>query len=470
MQDDDDDGENESGSALKITPYAMPTMPVAGSVVSAAADVSAPGAPLTGAGGLSGGIVLGKSATSVPSDSITSSSGVNLTKVSNSVVGLKASTTSSGVWGKKPAVVAPPPEPAAGNADILSGMTIAGGSQTADVFSQQEVVSPTVVPAPVAAPAAPATVVEPEKSKELCEKEKLAAQLFGGLNSSSASGIGSRRRSTNPRTKATIGRTTTPPPLPQVSSAAAASHSEDFLDLMGDDNATSTAEPPNGADMFSGMDIGAGTAQTLQPAAVAHDLFDCMDFGSTAAASPPVPPTVENGLDILGDIPVEASTTPFLMNDISGIMSQFDVGASAPVCTLQSRTSIVQPHPMNTQEFGGKWGRMTVELKNSFACSEHIRTLTSLQSIMTKVIGDGNGEDTLGVCSGGNSYYHVESIQQTNEAIFSGLSGAETILVHIKIVPSRNRCDVMIKCCDRAVASKVMEELGNAQCGRLVVQ
>ena len=89
-----------------------------------------------------------------------------------------------------------------------------------------------------------------EKPRELTEKEKLAAALFGGVATSggASSGVG-RGRKSNPPTSTSTGA----PSIPLTTSAPAPSASND-LDLLGfGGGAPAPAPAAGGLDLFGGL-------------------------------------------------------------------------------------------------------------------------------------------------------------------------------------------------------------------------
>jgi len=451
--EDEEEGGDAGGGGLNITPYAMPVMPAAGSVnVSGVDTVEAPGAP----GAAKGGIVLGGGAPNSV-ESITSASGTNLTLNANTIVGIK-SATAGNIWGKKMAPVEPPTPPPAppatnmtpngGMDDMMSGMTLSSGAA-----------NPTPPPAPVPA--------EPEKPRELTQKEKMAAAMFMGMGApaaktstgSSGAGINNRRRSTSPTPGALPAAKASPPPAP--------AGDDDMFSGMSVGGAAPVPSTGGGDSMFDGMDIGGAPAPPV-PASTGGGMFDGMEVGgSLTPASPPAKPA-DDILDLFADM----SAAPVPQNQA---MSQFDSppagSATPPPVPMQppanSGPPAVTPVGMNTAQFGGKWGQLQHEVKNSLPCTSGIRTLELLRAVLTtNTHQGGSGGDVFAMGAVVGAFHHIESIAPTNEAIFACAPGDrpnDTILVHIKLIPARNKCDVIVKGTSRDACMIGMTELCTPQ-------
>lgn len=449
--DDDDDDIAANTGGLKITPYAMPVMPPAGTV-----NVNSTADPTQETPVAKVGIVLGGGAQNSV-ESITSASGMNLTANTNTIVGIK-SATSGNIWGKKMEPVEPPtPAPAASAVtdsnmdDMMSGMTLSGGPGAAPASN-------------VNMPPTPPVPAEPEKPRELTQKEKMAAAMFMGIggpapkaNTGSGGGISSRRRTASPPPSNLPVAALSPPAAPPAS--------------VGDDDMFSGmsvggAAPPvpvsssGGAGLFDGMDVGSA-APPAAPAPSGGGMFDGMDIGGAPAA--PVSKPVDNTLDIFA----EMSAAPAYQNPTShNNMSQFDSpgGSSSPPPPIPAPSGppAVTPIVMNTAQFGGKWGQLQHEVKNSLPCAAGIRTLELLRSTLTTNTYQAGGGDVFAMGPTVGAFHHIESIAPTNEAIFSCAPGDkpnEMVLIHVKLIPARNKCDVIVKGTSREACMTGMTEL-----------
>jgi hypothetical protein len=121
---------------------------------------------------------------------------------------------------------------------------------------------------------------------------------------------------------------------------------------------------------------------------------------------------------------------------------------------------------MNTAQFGGKWGQLQHEVKNSLPCSAGIRTLDLLRQTLTTNTHQSAGGDIFAMGPVVGAFHHIESIAPTNEAIFAcapGTNPNEAVLVHIKLIPNRNKCDVIVKGTSRDACMIGMTELCSPQ-------
>ena len=99
---------------------------------------------------------------------------------------------------------------------------------------------------------------------------------------------------------------------------------------------------------------------------------------------------------------------------------------------------------MTTSEFGQRWLQLSAEVKQSIVCPG-IRSLESLRNAMVRV------------------FYHVESIQNSGEAIFSATGAAGgSVLVHIKLQPLRQGADITVKSSAREVCSAELAPIVSA--------
>ena len=231
--------------------------------------------------------------------------------------------------------------------------------------------------------AAPAPV--PAKPREPTEKEKMAAALFSGFDGSSASSSGNGASSRRPRASDKSPAVIAVAPVVPISSA---STSDDLLGVGGDEVVLdgNSSAPSSGG----GGGVGGG------------GLFDDMDdltlLSGPSSAPPPVPPP-----------PIESGDDDLLFGGMS-------FNSTEPAAAGTGAT----PLRLTTPEFGAKWGSNPAEAKRNIpigACGAE--NLSQLQSAL-----EGTG-----------CYAHVESIGQTNEAIYAASSSTGTVmLVHIKLL------------------------------------
>jgi len=421
---DEDDGDDESKkSQLKITPYAVPSLP-------AAVSNGMINAPALGGNPLMGGGVPSSSGAPImaplTSQTIATAQG-------NQLLG----AAKGGIWGRKPEP-APAPQPSpmastpaapaspmhtnvsnASTAGSFGGTTPAYGSTTPNSASsgnlqQQENV--------------------PQAPRELSEKEKQAAALFGGLGGGGASSRAAKpaqRRSTTATRNGSISNASTaspaqqppqqqqqqyPAPMPPVApepspvppqvpatpvQAAPASVELLELDLLGDEVA---APAPHQQHSNAPIPLLSATAATSAPPQTPAPI--------TAPAPAAAPP---------------ASTMNAISDAFAGLMSDAE---GTPAAQAIEATPQVMPLVIVTAEFGKRWGSTPFEVKQSVPIA--LAPLTTLEQLRRAMP---------------TAYHHVESIPASLEAIFAATvtTTGSVILVHVKIQAARQACDIVIK-------------------------
>lgn len=398
-EDDDDDDDvyqysSKKVSAFKVTPYEKPTKP---------------GTSFTSVS--MGGI--GSSSSSVPSSStsgVTPPPGAYGANNTMTQGGGHVGNTNSGepqlnirnvanVWGKGGLTSSGgvPPAPAPVSSHVPAPTPAATTSSWSSSYSAKPISQPSVPPP------------EPVKSEEQLRKEKMAAALFGGAQTSHRSPARIARR-TAPR--ATESRTVVsdPAPTPMASVAPAAPAAApvaapappapevDLLDFMSDPSPAPTSDP--------GVDILAPTP-IIEP----------------EPEPEPTPPPEVN--------PVEVD--PFAASGLLDGLSDKPLDALVSDNKFQHNGQTLAPLQITTPQFGQKWGS-----------TPHSSPLSATSSKCATLDGFMDLCKTVGA-------HAIESIPSTNEGICAGmLGGSNVVLIHGK-VSSGGRVDVTIKSTDESL-------------------
>ena len=458
----DDDGSAKR-SLLKVTPYEMPALPVAVSnamsilPASAASNIISPPAP-------PGPTALGPA---ISNQQINSSSA---TAQGNQLIGTRGAQQ---VWGKK--VEPPPPPPAA----PVVPNSVASANPTSP---SSQTISAAASDSPSTSNSGPSThlVGAPieNKPKVLTEKEKMAAALFGGVGggsgkaSSAAAGANKKKvpqgvLATGPTTGVAWGgaASSLSPTAAGSSSLLATTPAVATTNTSAPIVPTSVAAPVS---IFSDLERNLAPATITVPAVSAPvaassanllDMLDTSDFTPVApsprAAPPPVPvfaappspqPSVPvqsmsgNGVQksMAGGVPSQS---------ISDAFSDMLLTASSPNSSSFPSTDdsdFIRPLQINTAEFGRRWGSNPAEAKRSV--SSALGNLDHLRSAMPP------------------RYQHIESIANTQEAIFAAThtSLGSTVLVHVKLAAARRSVDVTVKSTVADLCNREATAISNA--------
>ncbi len=107
----------------------------------------------------------------------------------------------------------------------------------------------------------------------------------------------------------------------------------------------------------------------------------------------------------------------------------------------------VRPLAITTAEFGKRWGQSPFEAKQSIHCNA--QNLEQLRTSMPPTL------------------HHVESIQNTSEAIFAATVTAigSVILVHVKLNAMRRVADVVVKSAAHEVSVRELAQITHALSG-----
>ena len=221
----------------------------------------------------------------------------------------------------------------------------------------------------------------PYESKvvELTEKEKMAAALFGGISTRAGGGgqTAANRRNRNSNI-----------------------------------NSNHPTPAPVSAPVFAPVITPAPAPAPPVPAPLTPSM-DLLDMGFDV--SPPPPPNSNSNnpptslLDPFGSMSMEPATT----NN----------------STFSHNNENIHPHNINTQTFGGCWGKGTNQTSTAISTPVDF----SLESLAAKMIHGG--------------FAVVETIAATNETICAGTFGdsGAVILLHSKFTSGKMRADVTLK-------------------------
>jgi AP-4 complex subunit epsilon-1 len=418
FNDADDDGAKET--TLKITPYAKPSQPVAAPNLGLVSSASSAGGSASSSGGAG------------PSASMTQAPIPAASQQGNQLItsGLKGV---SGPWGRKVEPVATPdpvvpPSPAASS--IASG------------FSSPAPVATSTTSTPVAAPA-PA----PDAPRVLTEKEKMAAALFGGVAGGAKAGAGNRRKS------ATTGGPAAPSP------SASAASLIDSSPMVASPAPVPAPQPQQSNELFDLMSMSTQPAvysPAPAPAPMSVDIFDNMLMPSNPAPAPPAvpspsavptPTSASRITDVFADMsmnapPVQMSPAVSPVRPM-GMDAFNNMNMSSPTLSYTASSPEARPLNLTTAQFGQRWGSVPFEVKKSVSCKA--RNLEQLRQSMPQTLG------------------HVESIQQSTEAIYASTVGASSVvLVHVKLHPGRMAADLIIKATTTDICNQQLNFIANA--------
>jgi AP-4 complex subunit epsilon-1 len=429
------DDESDKKSTLKVTPYAAPRMPVA-------ATPNLPAAPLP--------TMTPAAPTTTPLSPALANVQVPSSTQGNQLLG----TRGNAVWGKKMEPV-PAPVPVVQQQQQQQPMTDesdADRSMHASSFTSSSTAAVQLIPAgnniwsnsgastlsvpsnTLAPPATPAVL--PAAPRELTEKEKMAQALFGGVNKPAATG--SKRRTS----------TVTPTPAAAAAPAAAPAAAAPVAvsnDLFSGMSAPAPVVPssssvsssshvgPQGSllDMSDDIPTHIPVRTFATTATTPHMMANMLDFSTPSVSSaPPQPPVMQTPFAPSPAPPV--APQPVATSVISDVFGNLDL--SGAVMTTSSPVDAgLRPLPINTAEFGRRWGTCRSEAKQSVSLAHWSRLdLDNLRRALPP------------------TWHHVESIPNTHEAIFAAMSGANpatssVLLLHIKLQPARRACDVLVK-------------------------
>jgi AP-4 complex subunit epsilon-1 len=270
-----------------------------------------------------------------------------------------------------------------------------------------------------------AASAEPEKPKELTEKEKMAAALFGGFGGGSGAGGGKGKVGISSRR----GRGAT---------SAACADGGGGGDLLGVNSAATPAVPA------AAVDFGGSTAMSSDPS----DLFGGMTINAPAttggASASDSSPAV--GMPAPPPVPVANSndTTDLLFSGMS-VGNSVTQPPPVPAMPGADDDDMMRPLFIATPQFGEKWGTLAGESTRSRGTAS-IKSLGALRGAM----------------EGSGFFAHVETIEATSEAIFAATVNASggDVLCHVKL--NVDSADITVKAGNNGESAAALEALSVA--------
>lgn len=435
--EEDDVSIDSQQSKLKITPYAVPTLPAAqtnGMIVGAAGPLGGPS---------SMGATVPNAFGGAPMSALTSQSIANAQ--GNQLLGVAKSANQ--VWGKKPEPPPPMPQAAAAPPSPMSASGSSANSFPAHVsgpYGNQSGSAPSSSGAGAGAGGGGVQNPVQQAPRELSEKEKQAAALFGGLSggpsASRASKPVQRRGSAlnNASSRTAPIAAATPDSTPSVASQPEPAHSEPVPQPA---PAVVTTPAPTPAPAPS-------PAPAPEVELLDLDLLDMHSPPSApiplhvpVAATPATPTPAVLPKQALPPTPPAAPAAP-AVNTISDAFAGFMMDNASPSgssTTVAEGSANVMPLVIVTAEFGKRWGSTPFDVKTSIPCAAN--NITSLEQLRRAIPP---------------SYHHVESIPATQEAIYAATitSTGSVILVHVKLHAARKQADVVVKSNSKEVCAK----------------
>ena len=254
----------------------------------------------------------------------------------------------------------------------------------------------------------PAVAAEVPKSKELIEKERMAAALFGGVIPGQAP----------PPPTQKSAPVTAPPPVPRGSTFAPQAPAPEIFDLL---------------------DFGAPAVVAPAPAGVPDlDIF----APQSVAASAPIAPIVEtvSDDDLDDPVPLPVAIDPFAASGLLGGLVDTPLTSFEASSKFEYHGNKLSPLPISTAQFGQQWGMCPVTSPVSVVSGK----VTSLERCME-------------ICAEIGAH-KVEAIAATNEGICAGnVGGSFVVLIHTKVTPlgGASKVDVTIKSTDAGVGSQL---------------
>lgn len=444
--DDDDDVYGEGGatgaSAFKMTPYEKPTEKTYGQ-----GHMHGLGSTSMGPTGAAN-VTLPPGAAGINSPT---SGGMNPMPVAQPSGQPELTLRSTAnVWGKKstPAAAAAAPAPMAPSTNSFANTTNNSFANTNTATSNSYGGSSTYggssgyggygASQPAAAP------VEPQKTAEQIQKEKMAAALFGGISATQPSApppppasapspaINTPGGQWGAKPVAAAAPTPTPaaPAAPAPAPVPMAAAPAPEVDLLGFDAPATTTTS-------STVDMLAPTALMDEPVAPTPVVAPPAPEPEPAAPPPPAAP-VDPFADA-GLLDGVAQTTLPSLSSSDGLNSaKYEFGGSP-----------ITPLTINTPQFGERWGSCPSTHPISIPSSSSVNTLSKFMALCERA-----------------GLHKVEEIVATNEGIAacSSLGGSAIALVHGKISPlpgGNSRVDVTVKSTDPSLGQGLSLYLQN---------
>lgn len=376
----DNTDESDKKKTLITTPYEMPKLPPATSGLGVL-----PGAPVAPTGPTPLGPAIN-----------------NMTPQLNANQGNNLINTRgvAQVWGKKaPEPVSPAPAPSVTSTSTSAPTTPSlNTTGVASVWGNTTPSSSSTPAAPTAPVAPTPTEQGPVAPRELTEKEKMAAALFGGVAKSTTT-TSKRKSTTSSSATTTAPSASSPPPVPSAS-----------------------------MDLFSGMST--VTAPPAAPAAPSStmDLFSGMN--TTPAPSTPAP------VNLFDTTPIQP-TSNSLLDDFSGLSMSSPVPAPAPVSSMT-------PLVINTAEYGKRWGSCPVDLRSSISFPD-----ISLDKLCYAMPSQFHHVESI-LATNEAIFSSIEN------------STGSVVLVHAKVHKERGVVDILVKSINQTLCQRESNEISQA--------
>lgn len=439
------EGREMKEPGLKLTPYAKPEMPSSAAAIPGGAGsgnllagLSLNSASLSSGGG--GGVGLQKPAAGPGQGSRQGLRPVaQVWSRQGAVMGSKVSAASSGTSpGVTPSPISQTLVSSGPSQEAIEGQAASNleNKRSNGSGSRQEAATP----------------------RELTEKEKMAQALFGGMGTSSSTGVGRAPWGVNGSgggggpAKITASRTARQGGQQQQPPSIFTDGGVDLLDMDGTAVKSSTRGSRASVPAFP---VSASPhASTKLSAAATPSLLDFGDEKivskpTSASASVPTPtfPTTATSSSLSSSV----SSTPAQMDPFASLSS---VGPRNPEPSLPGGARFshngrgLQPLAINTQEFGALWTQMRFQAPAQ-GTQTPIRNLDALAAALQQEVG----------------LHVVESIPRTAEVIAAGRfdpDGGTTLLVHAKLHAQSGSADCLIKCNDSVLAQHLGQHLVKA--------
>lgn len=437
----EDDDSSHKKQSLKITPYAAPRVPApAASAVLSGAPVSVS----VGAG--VGPTPLGPALTNAQPAALSIA-----TAQGNQLL---TSTRGAQVWGKKMPEPAPAPAP-------VSAPAAAENVYASDSASMAPVSAPSsssvhlipsgnniwgasgaaaVPPTGAANPVAQSVPQTPPVPRELTEKEKMAAALFGGVATKpgAASSLSNKRKSV-------AGSAASTPSVASVPSSSGAASVASPAPTVSSISTAPPAAPVVLLDMLSDDIMPPAPAPVSTPVPAAMNILDLGFAAPAPAIHTPVLPHTPPPVPAPAPVPPSpsSSSSASLISDVFG---NLDLSGGAPAAPL-SMDNGMRPLVINTQEYGRRWGMTPVDARQSVSLAHFARfDLESLRHAMP------------------GYFHHVESIPNTLESIYAATATqiGMVVLVHVKLHPTRRAADVLVKSMSQDLVSREAQSIASS--------
>lgn len=448
-EDDDDDyrtldnvngGSGIGSSGFNMTPYDKPTQPTSLAVMSGMGSASAASMGAPGPRTISTSTVpLPPGAASSPAASHHAPTPVSITGSNSTNVGLNTRNVAN-VWGKGGMATAPPQQqPGATSSSVPAATTPVAVAPVASSNAWGNNQYGQSSSSAAAAPPPPPAV----KTAAQLEKERMAAALFGGIVPGSSP----------PPQQVTPAAVLQPSAPRHVAAAVAPAQPApapaaefDLLDMGSWD--ISPAPVPASSSLGNHDPFASGettvqmqTSTTTTTAAVVETVSDDDDDLMMGGSKPTTTTTTTSQAAVSNPTPVVVvDNDPFASAGLLGDFNEKPLPTLTQSQKFEHNGNTLAPLPINTAQFGQKWGTCPTTVPISIMSSTKISNLSQFMDICSNI-----------------GLHKIEAIAATNEGICAGMIGATSlVLVHGKISPTGSggcRVDATVKTTDPATAS-----------------